>query len=87
MSISPKSRIHIGKPQLRIPKPKKKQRKNLKKVLYSDLLSVTVSQARYGQATHPRLTHQIWKEAEKTGYLDVPTVELRKGKKPMVKWI
>jgi len=59
--------------------------------LYSDLLSVTVSQARYGRATHPFVTKGVWKKAKKGMYLDVPTVELEGNQKGFgykdVKWI
>lgn len=51
------------------------------KGLLSDLLSVTVSQARYGTATHPKLTKKIWKAGEKSLYMHVPTKELMKEKK------
>jgi len=51
------------------------------KGLLSDLLSVTRSQARYGTATHPKLTKKVWKEGEKTLYMHVPTVEMRSKKK------
>jgi len=51
------------------------------KGLLSDLLSVTRSQARYGTATHPRLTKKVWKEGEKTLYMHVPTAEMRSKKK------
>ena len=79
-----KSKSDIG---IQIPK------KSYGKTLYSDLLSVTVSQARYGKATHPFVTGKLWKESKKKLYLDVPTVELsprseRKGfGYRSVKWI
>lgn len=67
-------------------KPVKRQRDLLKKShktrtkgLTADILSVTQSQARYGKATQPRLTKQLWEESEKTLFKRVPTEELLKG--------
>jgi len=51
------------------------------KGLLSDLLSVTRSQARYGTATHPKLSKKVWKEGAKTLYMKVPTKELKEKKK------
>ena len=51
------------------------------KGLLSDLLSVTRSQARYGVATHPKLSKETWKEGAKTLYSHVPTKELKQNKK------
>jgi len=51
------------------------------KGLLSDLASVTRSHGRYGIATHPKLTKEIWDIGEKTMFMHVPTVELMKGKK------
>jgi len=51
------------------------------KGLLSDLLSVTRSQAKFGVATHPKLTKKTWKEGAKTLYMKVPTKELKREKK------
>ena len=51
------------------------------KGLLADLLSVTRSQARYGVATHPKLSKETWKEGAKTLYSRVLTKELKQNKK------
>jgi hypothetical protein len=48
--------------------------------VYSDILSVTRSQARYGKATHPRVSRRLWKIGEKTSFLRVPTMEMIREK-------
>ena len=70
----------------RFKKPKKRRKiksdsKMFDKGLLADMLSVTKSQARYGVATHPRLTKKIWKIGESTAFTRVPTVELMREKK------
>lgn len=59
----------------------KKTTKGRKKGLPADLLSVTQSQARYGESTQPRLTKKVWSESEKTLFKRTPTEELMKGGK------
>ena len=66
-----------GKARAHAPMLKKGEQQ---KGLLSDLLSVTRSQARYGKATHPELTKKVWKKAERSMYMHVPTTELAKGK-------
>jgi len=56
-----------------------KKRLSLKVVL-ADPFSVMESQIRFGKATHPKPTKEVWLEAEKTGWR-LGTVELRKSKK------
>ena len=51
------------------------------KGLLSDLLSVTVSHARFGKATHPKVTKTLRKKGAKRLYSRVPTKELMKQKK------
>lgn len=51
------------------------------KGLLSDLASVTRSHGRFGIATHPKLTEEIWGMGEKSMFMFVPTVELMEGKK------
>ena len=51
------------------------------KGLLSDIVSVTKTQARYGVATHPRLTEDIWKRGEESLFARVPTLELLKEEK------
>lgn len=51
------------------------------KGLLSDLASVTRSHGRFGIATHPKLTEEIWGMGEKSMFMHVPTVELMSGKK------
>ena len=52
-----------------------------KKSLLADILSVMKSQVKYGKATHPIPTKEIWKLGEKTLFFRVPTVEMLKEKK------
>ncbi|MEM7819942.1 MAG: hypothetical protein QXD48_03890, partial [Candidatus Aenigmatarchaeota archaeon] len=54
---------------------------HISKELKADLLSVAISQLKYGKATHPKGTKKQWKEAERRLFLRVPTKELRKMKK------
>lgn len=49
------------------------------KGLRADWLSVTQSHARFGKATQPVLTKRVWGEAAKTGFMRVPTAEMRVG--------
>lgn len=65
------------------PIPSVHMKTSFKKTLMADLLSVTISQARYGKATHPVSTRGAWARAEKSFFLDIPTVELSKGKKAL----
>jgi len=81
ISPSPSPSVKInwsGKPSYRNKLLEPTRKGKGKKSLYSDLLSVTVSQARFGKATHPKLTKKVWKQAKQQNYIDVPTVELSK---------
>lgn len=49
------------------------------KKLVSDWISVTVSQIRFGRATHPKGTKREWAEAEGNLFGFVPTEELRRA--------
>ncbi len=51
------------------------------KGLPPDLLSATISQARYGKSTAPKVTEKLFKESGKGLFLRTPTVELMKGNK------
>jgi hypothetical protein len=64
-----------GKRRLKFTSKPSKQDKGL----LADWLSVTQSQARYGTATHPKLTAGTWEEARQSGYMKVPTEELKRG--------
>jgi hypothetical protein len=46
------------------------------KAFYSDLLSVNYSVGKFGKVTHPALTKANWGKAEKSMFLNVPTVEM-----------
>ena len=63
------------------PIPSVHMKTSFKKTLLADLLSVTISQAKYGKATHPVVTRGMWKKAEKSLFLNIPTVEMSKRKK------
>ncbi len=63
-----------------LPKRLKIAKRKSKKTLLADLLSVTVSQAKFGKATHPKVTKSLWKRAQKSFYLNIPTKELLKRK-------
>lgn len=81
----------LGKPTKTKPKKKKKVVKKktkpkfiiekMHKGLLADLGSVTRSHARFGTATHPKVTKKLWKLGAKSSYVKVPTLELMKAKK------
>jgi len=61
------------------------------KGLLSDIVSVTQSQARYGIATHPKATKELWELGKKRMFVRVPTKEMLKAKnrkksKMLSKW-
>lgn len=60
---------------------------SLKKIFFADIYSVTKSHLLFGKATHPALTEKEWGKAEKTFFVDVPTVELKKRGKNILKGI
>jgi len=61
---------------------RKTTRPGRRRGLLPDIYSATTSQALYGKATPQRLTSKLWKEAEKTLFMKVPTAELiKKGVK------
>lgn len=73
--------VKVGGKKIRFTKTKTDLKFN--KLLKADLFSVTKSQFLFGgKATHPKGTKKQWAEAEKSFFLDVPTIELAgvKGK-------
>jgi len=68
--------------QLRLTMPKGKMpRGKISKSLLADIISVMESQIWFGRATHPKPTKRIWKMAEKTLFMKVPTKELMRMKR------
>lgn len=61
-------------------KPKGKKKRILRKGLLADFFSVQQTHALGFRATHPAPTPAMWARAERSGYMDVPTVELLKLK-------
>jgi hypothetical protein len=66
-----------------LPKKRKRQRdfiktttRRKKQALIPDILSATISQARFGKATAPKESGILWKTAEKKLFLRSPTLEL-----------
>jgi hypothetical protein len=57
----------------------------MKKAFLSDLLSVTKSQLIFGKATHPKLSPTEWKEASRSFFVNVPTVELKGRGRKLIK--
>jgi hypothetical protein len=62
---------------------KKKKKKAVSKTrpgrkeILADIVSVMRSQARYGKATHPKMSKKVYEEAARTGFRHVPTLELK----------
>jgi len=56
---------------------KKMFKRNTKKAFLSDPFSVMESRAKYGKATSPELTELEWKKAKKSGFMKVPTLEMK----------
>ena len=48
-----------------------------RKEILADIVSVMRSQARYGKATHPKMSKKVYEEAAKTGFRHIPTLEMR----------
>jgi hypothetical protein len=48
-----------------------------RKEILADIVSVMRSQARYGKATHPKMSKKVYEEAARTGFRHVPTLELK----------
>lgn len=62
---------------------KKKKKKAVSKTrpgrkeILADIVSVMRSQARYGKATHPKMSKKVYEEAARTGFRHVPTLEMK----------
>ncbi len=59
---------------------KGKKKRILRKGLLADLFSVQQTHAWGLRATHPAPTPKMWEQAERTGFMHVPTVEMMKRK-------
>jgi hypothetical protein len=62
---------------------KKKKKKvaapegHAKKEIMADIVSVMRSQARFGKATHPKMSKKVYEEAARTGFRHIPTLEMK----------
>jgi len=62
------------------PKRKGKKKGKFDRIFFSDLLSVNISDVTFGSATSPRNTPKVIKEARRTAFTRIPTIELRRRK-------
>jgi hypothetical protein len=62
---------------------KKKKKKvaapegHAEKMIMADIVSVMRSQARFGKATHPKMSKKVYEAAARTGFRHIPTLEMK----------